>query len=195
MSEHDITILLNRWGSGDRQALDELMPLIYSELKRIAGSYLRNEREGHTLQPTALVNEAYMRLTQYHESQPENRKHFFTIAAQAMRRVLVDHARKRKAVKRNYHLMLPETGVEIGGADLEFDLVALDGALEQLGAFDPRKARIVELRFFGGLSVPESAEMLDLSTATVKREWSVARAWLYRALNGEVPADGSATLG
>jgi RNA polymerase sigma factor (TIGR02999 family) len=184
----DITELLERWGTGDKQALDQLMPCIYDELKRVAGSYLRVERPGHTLQPTALVNEAYLRMVRLRSPKIENRKHFIVLAAQAMRRVLVDHARRHNAGKRDVRLLAPDSGVVIQPV-LELDMVALDDALSLLSQFDPDKERIVELRYFAGLTVEETADVVGRSPATVKREWAVAKAWLYRKLEGEAPDD------
>jgi RNA polymerase sigma-70 factor (ECF subfamily) len=184
----DITELLERWGTGDKQALDQLMPCIYDELKRVAGSYLRVERPGHTLQPTALVNEAYLRMVRLRSPKIENRKHFIVLAAQAMRRVLVDHARRHNAGKRDMRLLPPDSGVVIQPV-LELDMVALDDALSLLSQFDPDKERIVELRYFAGLTVEETADVVGRSPATVKREWAVAKAWLYRQLNGEASDD------
>jgi RNA polymerase sigma factor (TIGR02999 family) len=184
----DITELLERWGTGDKQALDQLMPCIYDELKRVAGSYLRVERPGHTLQPTALVNEAYLRMVRLRSPKIENRKHFIVLAAQAMRRVLVDHARRHNAGKRDMRLLPPDSGVVIQPV-LELDMVALDDALSLLSQFDPDKERIVELRYFAGLTVEETADVVGRSPATVKREWAVAKAWLYRKLEGEAPDD------
>lgn len=177
----DVTLLLNAWGDGKQEALDELMPLVYQELRKLARSYLRAERPDHTLQPTALVNEAYLRLVDQNGVHWRNRRHFFGIAAQLMRRILVDHARKRHADKRGG-----------GGALLPFEdakgvpakareLVALDDALSDFADIDPRSAKIVELRQFGGLSIDETAEILDVSPATVKRDWTAAKAWLRRA--------------
>jgi RNA polymerase sigma factor (TIGR02999 family) len=185
---HEITELLERWGAGEKQAFDRLMPCIYDELKQVAGGYLRGERPGHTLQPTALVNEAYLRMVRLHSPKIENRKHFFVLAAQAMRRVLVDHARRHNAGKRDAQLLPPDSGLVIQ-PNLDFDVVALDDALNSLALLDPDKERIVELRYFAGLSVAETAEVVGRSPATVKREWSVAKAWLYRRLNGEAPHD------
>jgi RNA polymerase sigma-70 factor (ECF subfamily) len=190
-ADHQITELLERWGSGDRQALNQLMPCIYDELKRVAGGYLRGERPGHTLQPTALVHEAYLRMVHLHSPKIENRKHFLVLAAQAMRRVLVDHSRRHNAGKRDSKLLPPDSGV-ILQPHLDFDVVALDDALNCLAQFDPDKERIVELRYFAGLSVEETADVVGKSAATVKREWSVAKAWLYRQLNGEAPNDSPA---
>jgi RNA polymerase sigma factor (TIGR02999 family) len=189
-AEHDITELLERWGTGDKQALNKLMPCIYDELKRVAGGYLRGERSGHTLQPTALVHEAYLRMVHLHSPKIENRKHFLVLAAQAMRRVLVDHARRHNAGKRDSQLLPPDSGVVIQ-PHMDFDVVALDDALTCLSQFDPEKERIVELRYFAGLSVVETAEVVGRSAATVKREWAVAKAWLYRQLNGEVLNDSA----
>ena len=186
---HEITELLERWGAGDKQAFDQLMPCIYDELKRVASGYLRGERPGHTLQTTALVHEAYLRMVHLHSPKIENRKHFLVLAAQAMRRVLVDHARRHNAGKRDAQLL--DSGLVIQ-PNLDLDLVALDGALNSLSQFDPEKERIVELRYFAGLSVAETAEVVGRSPATVKREWAVAKAWLYRQLNGEAPNDSPA---
>jgi RNA polymerase sigma factor (TIGR02999 family) len=184
MEGHEITSLLERWGGGDRDAFDELMPLVYAELKRIAGAYLSEERQGHTLQVTALVHEAYLRLLQYREPRFESRKHFYAAAAQAVRRILVDHARRRAAGKRDPADLPPDAGVILPTGT---DVLALDEALNLLQESDPEKVRIVELRYFAGLSVPEVAEITGISQATVKRQWAVAKAWLYRTLHGEVP--------
>jgi RNA polymerase sigma factor (TIGR02999 family) len=188
---HEITELLERWGAGDPQAFDRLMPCIYDELKRVADGYLRGERPGHTLQPTALVHEAYLRLVHLHSPKIENRKHFLVVAAQAMRRVLVDHARRHNAGKRDAQLLPPDSGLLIQ-PDLDCDVVALDEALNCLCQFDPEKERVVELRYFAGLSVAETADVVGRSPATVKREWAVAKAWLYRHLKGEAPNDSPA---
>ena len=168
--------------NGDRAALDSLTPIVYNELRRLAGHYMKGERPGHSLQTTALVNEAYMRLVDYKGMQWQNRAHFFAVSAQLMRRILVDHARRRN-LKRGggvHHVVLEETAV-VGGERHE-DLVALDDALQALGSIDPRKAQVIELRFFGGLSVEETAEVLKISPVTVMRDWSTAKAWLYREL-------------
>jgi RNA polymerase sigma factor (TIGR02999 family) len=180
-----VTGLLRRWEEGDKEALEELMPLVYGELRRLAAHYLRIERSGHTLQPTALVHEAYLRLVDQRRVAWQNRAHFFGIAAQMMRRVLVDHARRRAAGKRDAatYRIAPE-GAEPGAeADRELEILALHDALTGLERLDARQARIVELRFFGGLSVEETAEAAGVSTATVKREWRTARAWLRRELD------------
>jgi len=179
----DITRLLERWSGGDPKALAELVPLVYAELRRLAVSQMRRERPDHTLQPTALVHEAYLRLAG-HRAGFRNRVHFYGAAAQAMRRILVDHARGRGARKRGQRDPLVDLDEVVGGgAERHVDLVALDEALDRLAAVAPRAAKVVELRFFGGLSVDEAAAFLDISPATVKREWGFARAWLFRALS------------
>lgn len=180
---HDVTRLLKAWSSGDRQALDDLMPVVYAEVRKLARSYLRRERSDHTLQATALVNEAYMRLVDQREVHWQNRAHFFGIAAQMMRRILVDHARMRKREKRGSgeDPVLLDEALEVA-SDRNLDVVALDDALTALADLDSRQAKIVELRFFGGLSIEETAEVTQLSPATVKREWAGARAWLRREL-------------
>jgi RNA polymerase sigma factor (TIGR02999 family) len=182
-SQHRVTQLLRKWSGGDSRALDELTPLVYAEVRKLARSYLRRERPGHTLQATALVNEAYIRLIDQRQVQWQNRAHFFGIAAQMMRRVLVDHARMRNAEKRgsgeNPIVLDDAMGV---AADRHLDLVRLDDALQALAALDPRQAKIVELRYFGELSIEETAAVLDLSPTTVKREWAAARTWLRREL-------------
>jgi len=180
-----VSELLQAWGDGDRRALDQLTPIVYDELRRLASHYMRGERPGHSLQATALVNEAYMRLVDYKGMQWQNRAHFFAVSAQLMRRILVDHARRRN-LKRGGgvpHVSLEETAM-VGGGDRAADLVALDDALDALARFDPRKVQVVEMRFFGGLSVEETAEVLKVSSVTVMRDWSTAKAWLYRELAG-----------
>jgi RNA polymerase sigma factor (TIGR02999 family) len=180
----EISGLLRAWGDGDRGALDQLTPIVYDELRRLASHYMRGERPGHSLQATALVNEAYMRLVDYKGMQWQNRAHFFAVSAQLMRRILVDHARRHN-MKRGggvQHVSLDETAI-VGG-DRAADLVALDDALEALARLDSRKVQVVELRFFGGLSVEETAEVLKVSSVTVMRDWSTAKAWLYRELSG-----------
>ena len=187
-ARRDVTGLLQRWQEGDGQALEELMPLVYGELRRLAGHYLRIERPDHTLQPTALVHEAYLRMVDQRNVAWQNRAHFFGIAAQMMRRVLVDHARRRSAGKRNaamYRIGLEGPEPE-AGPDREPEILALHDALSELERLDARQARIVELRFFGGLSVEETAEAAGVSTATVKREWRTARAWLRHELDSAV---------
>ena len=179
----DVTELLRKWSGGDAFALEELTPLIYAELYRIAKRYMSRERDGHTLQTSALVNEAYVRLIDWKTAKWENRAHFFGVSAQLMRRILVDFARKRPKVNEELvrHVSLDEAFVIT--TEKTEDLVALDDALNELAKFDERKAKIVELKFFGGLSVEETAEVLKISGVTVMREWSKAKAWLYRELN------------
>ena len=177
----DVTRLLSDWSNGDRRALDELLPLVYDELRHLANAYLKRERDSHTLQSTALVHEAFLRLVNQHEVQWQGRAHFFGIAAQMIRRILVDHARAQRAAKRGAGAVRIELGEELAVAQQrDLDLIALDDALERLAAMDERQSRIVELRFFAGLSVEDTADVMGISTATVKREWSSARAWLFR---------------
>ena len=179
----DITALLEAWREGDQTALEKLTPIVYKELHRLAGRYMRGERPGHSLQTTALVNEAYMRLVDYKRMHWQNRAHFFAVSAQLIRRILVEHARRRN-LKRGAgirHVSLDEVAVAGGGRSA--DLVALDDAMKALAQVDPRKERVVEMRFFGGLSVEETAEVLKVSTVTVMRDWSTAKAWLYRELS------------
>ncbi|MGI8640979.1 MAG: sigma-70 family RNA polymerase sigma factor [Pyrinomonadaceae bacterium] len=184
-STNDVTELLQKWSGGDADALERLTPVIYAELHRIAKRYMSRERENHTLQTSALVNEAFMRLIDWKTAKWENRAHFFGVSAQLMRRILVDFARKRPKVEDNIvHQVSLEEAFTIT-TEKEADLVALDEALNELATFDERKAKIVELKFFGGLSVEETAEVLKISGVTVMREWSKAKAWLYRELNGE----------
>jgi RNA polymerase sigma-70 factor, ECF subfamily len=169
----------------DRQPLDSLLPIVYQELRRLAASYLRREKPGQTLQPTALVHEAYLRLMKDRPERWQNRAHFCAIAAHSMRQILIDRARARGALKRGGaqpRVTLDEALV--AGGERSVDLLALDEALERLAKLDPEQARLVELRFFGGLTVEETAEALDISPATVKRHWTVARAWLARELEG-----------
>ncbi len=180
----EVTELLCLWSGGDRAALESLMEAVYAELRRLAHSYLRRERPGNTLQSTALVHEAYLRLIDQKNVSWQNRAHFFGIAAHMMRRILVDHARSRQASKRGAGvslLVLDEAVAGSGPRDL--NLVALDQALENLAQIDPQQSRIVELRFFAGLSIDETAEVLKISPATVKREWAVAKAWLHREMS------------
>ena len=182
----DVTALLKVWSGGDRQALERLMPLVYGELRKLAASYLRTERPDHTLQPTALVHEAFLRLVDQRSVDWASRAHFFGIAAQMMRRILVDHARKRHAAKRDATRYRVVTALaEEPEPDQGPELLALDQALDGLSELDPRQARIVELRFFAGLTVEETAEVVQISTATVKREWRTARAWLKREIGLE----------
>jgi RNA polymerase sigma factor (TIGR02999 family) len=187
MSESDtreVTELLQKWSDGDAGALEELTPVIYSELHRIAKRYMNRERDGHTLQTTALVNEAYMRLIDWKTARWENRAHFFGVSAQLMRRILVDFARKRPKI--SSHESAKKVSLEEAftvTTEKSADLVALDEALNELAKFDERKARIVELKFFGGLSVEETAEVIKVAPITVMREWQKAKAWLYRELS------------
>ena len=183
--ESGVTQLLMRWGGGDERALDQLMPMVYDELRRLAGGYLRREWFNHSLECTALVHEAYLRLVDQTRADWKNRAQFFGVAAQMMRRILVDHARAQKAVKRGSN----EPRLSLSQADLipkqkDVDLLALDDALKTLAALDPQQGRIVELRFFGGLTIEETAEVLRISHATVERDWTVARAWLRREIEG-----------
>jgi RNA polymerase sigma factor (TIGR02999 family) len=182
-SRQDVTELLMAWGNGDKDALSRLTPLVYEELHRLAEGYMRREHAGHTLQTTALVNEAYIRLVDSSRVRWQNRAHFFAVAAQLMRRVLVDFARNRRYQKRGGDWRQVTLGEGLGLATtLDSDLVALDEALEGLAKLDPRKARVVELRFFGGLSLEETAEAMQVSTDTVGRDWRAAKAWLMREL-------------
>ena len=186
LTPEQVTGLLVDWGNGNKAALDKLMPLVYDELRRLARYYIRRERAGQTLQTTALVNEAYLRLVDQRNVRWQNRAHFFAIAAQLMRRILVDKARKRYNAKRGGNLRkVSLDGVAVLSGERDADLIALDEALIDLEAMDSRKSKIVELRFFGGLNIEEAAEALSISPATVQREWSVAKAWLYREISGE----------
>jgi RNA polymerase sigma factor (TIGR02999 family) len=188
----DVSSLLRAWTDGDQRALARLTPIVYGELHRLAHYYLKHERAGHSLQTTALVNEAYMRLVDYKRMQWQNRAHFMAAAAQAMRRILVDHARRRNAKRgaNAEHVSLDAAVVLC--ADRSNDFVSLDDALSALAEWAPRKAKVVELRFFGGLSVEETAEVLQVAPITVMREWKTAKAWLYRELAGGT-VDGSRT--
>jgi RNA polymerase sigma factor (TIGR02999 family) len=180
---HDVTGLLQAWGGGDPTALDRLVPIVYDELHRQAQRYLRRENPGHTLQTTALVHEAYLRLVDQREARWQNRAQFFGVAAQAMRRILVDHARRHQAAKRGGSAVpVPLEEGEVAAAGSGVDLVALDDALTRLATLDLQQARVVELRYFTGLGIEETAEALGISPATVKREWAMARAWLKREL-------------
>lgn len=182
-ASQEVSQLLLAWSDGDQSALDKLVPLVYAELRRLASHYMSRERPGHSLQTTALVNEAYLRLVDYKRMRWEGRAHFFAVSAQLMRRILVEHARKRQYLKRGggaARVALEEAAVI--SEEPTADLVALDDALESLAAIDRRKSRVVELRFFGGLSVEETAEVLKVSPLTVMRDWSTAKAWLYREL-------------
>jgi len=182
--QHDVTQILHEWSGGDRNAPERLMPLVYDEMRRLARAFLARERGAHTFQPTALVNEAYLRLVDQTRVNWQNRAHFYGIASSMMRRVLVDHARAHAADKRGgaaIHLSLDDVQVPIEQRAADF--VALDEALERLSQFDERKCRVVEMRFFGGLSDEEIAEVLGVTTRTVLRDWKTARLWLYRELS------------
>ena len=179
----DVTVLLRAWSGGDPAALDQLTSIVYDELHRLARRYLRGERRDHSLQTTALVNEAYLRLVDRTRMEWQDRAHFFAVSAQAMRRILVDHARRRNVKRgRGLRRVSLDEATMIGG-ERATDLAALDDALTLLAERDPRKAQVVEMRFFGGLSVEESAEVLGVSPVTVMRDWRAARAWLYRELS------------
>ena len=183
-AQDDITGLLQSWRDGDRDAFDRLVPLVYDQLHRMAIGYLAGERAAVTLQPTALVNELWLRLLGWDQARWQNRSHFFGVSAQMMRRVLVDIARRRRADRRGAGAAnLPLDHVDVAADAAHPDLLDIDSALDRLAAVDPRKARVVELRFFGGLSVDETAEALQVSVRTVHKDWMFARAWLYRALN------------
>lgn len=188
-SSNPVTELLVRWRDGDRHALDALMPLVYEELRRLAHYYLQRERSDHTLQSTALVHEAYMRLAGQSPPQWQNRAHFFGIAAHIMRQILVEYARSHAAAKRGGGACRVTIDDAVAlPAQAEVDVVALDKALTELSEMDEQQGRIVELRFFSGLTIEDTSEVLGISPATVKREWVTARAWLHRAMSGEAPA-------
>jgi len=183
-NSHEVTQLLIQWSNGDKAALDKLMPLIYDQLRQLARHYMNRERAGHTLQTTALVNEAYLRLINRKQVHWQNRAHFFAIAAQLMRSILVDHARSHAYAKRGggaRKIALDEALAV--SQQRAADVVALDDALKRLAEIDQQQSRIVELKFFGGLTIEETAEVLGLSPATIKREWSTAKAWLYHELS------------
>jgi len=189
MSGHDanpapITQLLSRWSAGDAGAFDALVPLVYGELRRLARLLLSGERSGHTLSCTGLVHEAYLRLAGPTQIDWTNRAHFFGAASRAMRRVLVDHARGRSALKRGEGVVPEELDQVVLAVEPDLDVIALDRALEEFTALDPDRAKVVELRFFGGLSIEETAEVVGSSPATVKRDWSAARAWLFQRMKG-----------
>jgi RNA polymerase sigma factor (TIGR02999 family) len=182
-SQHEFTRLLHEWANGAQSALEELTPLFYAELRRLAASYLRNEAPGHTLQPTALVHEAFLRMSGRTAPDCQNRSEFYGVAARLMRQILIDHARTRHAGKRGghvVHLSLEEALIGPRGQDA--GLMALDEALNRLAALDARKAQVVEMRFFGGLSVEETAEALNISEVTVRRDWQFAKSWLLHEL-------------
>lgn len=185
-SRQDVTDLLIEWGKGDQEALNQLMPLVYHELHRLASRHLRHERPGHTLQTTALVHEAYLKLVDQRNMTWQNRVQFFAASAQVMRHILVDHARSRKALKRggeNLRFSLDEA--KVSAEENDADLLSLTDALNSLAIIDPQQSRVVELRVFGGLTVEETAEALRISTRTVKREWSMAKAWLHKQIRNQ----------
>jgi RNA polymerase sigma factor (TIGR02999 family) len=188
--QSSITQLLHRLREGDKQTLDELIPLVYAELRRLAGGYLRGERQGHTLQPTALVHEAYLRLVGQDQPEYKSRSHFYGVAAHVMRQILVDHARRVKAAKRGNGIakvpLREAMGLSLERADT---VVALDDALEALRRFDERKAKLVEMRFFGGLTAEESGEVLEMPVSDVRREWRLAQAWLQREMDRPAAAE------
>lgn len=186
LSKPNVTELLLEWQQGDREALDRLTPLVYDELRRIAHRYVQMERNGHTLETTALVNEAYLRLVGGQKIDWQNRSHFFAVTAQVMRHILIDHARRRRYMKRGGEVQ--RVSLEEANAMTEVraaELVALDEALDALAKLDPRKSRVVELRYFGGLNLEETADVLEISMMTVRRDWRAAKAWLYRRMRDE----------
>ncbi|HTA72516.1 MAG TPA: sigma-70 family RNA polymerase sigma factor [Bryobacteraceae bacterium] len=188
-----MSTLLRAWSEGDHRALEKLTPIVYDELHRLASRYMKRERPGHSLQTTALVNEAYMRLVDYKRMQWQNRAHFFAVSAQLMRRILVERARRHNLKRGDGvpHVSLEEASMVGGGRGR--DLVALDDAMNALARLDPRKVQVVEMRFFGGLSVEETAEVLKVSPVTVMRDWSTAKAWLYREITGGPEITGGAS--
>jgi RNA polymerase sigma factor (TIGR02999 family) len=182
----DLTGLLHDWCEGDKAALDRLTPIVYDELRRMAHRYIQSERDGHTLQTTALVNEAYLRLAGQQKVDWQNRAHFFAVTAQVMRHILIDHARRRRYAKHGGEMQqvsLDEANVM--SPERATELIALDDALDELQQLDPRKSRVVELRYFGGLSLEETAEVLEISLMTVRRDWRAAKAWLFRRMKDE----------
>jgi RNA polymerase sigma-70 factor (ECF subfamily) len=184
----DITQLLIAWSDGRREAFDDLMPIVYADLRRVAAGYMRRESAGHGLQPTALVHEAYVRLVDQKQVKWRNRAHFFGVAAGLMRRILVDHARRRRAEKRggDWERVTLAGDEAAANSRKEIDVLALHEALERLAGFDPQQERIVELRYFGGLTIDETAEVVGISAATVVREWTIAKAWLRADLSRSV---------
>ena len=181
----DVTGLLQRWSSGKREAFDELIPLVHAELSRLAKSLLRHERRDHTLQPAALTNEAYLRLVRQGNVHWHSRAHFFAVAARTMRRILVDHARRRKAAKRGGDCEVdPLDDVAVSDTNESLDLLKIDDALDRLATIDVRQSQVVELRYFSGLTIRETAVVLGVSQGTVKTDWNVAKLWLYRELQG-----------
>ncbi len=187
-SPRDVTVLLGDWSRGDQTALDQLLPLVYAELRRVAARQLRRERADHTLQPTALVHEAYIRLVDQRQVDWQNRAHFFGVSAQVMRRILVDHARRHGASKRGdgVRCVSIDEAQDVAAASKDIPILALDHALDRLAHIDADLARIVELRAFGGLTIEEAAHVLSVSPSTAKRDWRTAKAWLNRALSSEV---------
>ncbi|HSQ24804.1 MAG TPA: sigma-70 family RNA polymerase sigma factor [Pyrinomonadaceae bacterium] len=187
MSTSSVTQLLVDWQQGDQSALKKLTPLIYDELRRIAHRYVQHERNGHTLQTTALVNEAYLRLAGQEQPEWQNRAHFFAVIAQVMRHILIDHARRRRYLKHGGRFQqVSMAEASLMSEDRAAELIALDEALDELKHFDQRKSKVVELRYFGGLSLEEAANALDISVMTVRRDWRAAKAWLFRRMkNGE----------
>jgi RNA polymerase sigma factor (TIGR02999 family) len=182
-SSTSLTDLLEKWRAGDQDSLHHVFPLVYSELKRLARSRLRSERPNHTLQSTALVHEAYLRLLKSDQNQFANRDHLLAVAALLMRQILVDHARQRNAAKRDGGYGITLNDLNVGAKSEDVNIVALDDALQELARLDPQQSRVVELRYFGGLSIEETARALEVSPATVKREWASARIWLHRAMS------------
>ena len=187
-SAQEVTQLLIAWSKGDTGALEQLTPLVYAELRRLAHRYMHRERVGHTLQTTALVHEAFLRFINYPQEQWHNRAHFYAIAAQMMRRILVDYARTNLRTKRGgeaLRVALEDVDVMAQSSTSDIDVIVLDAALTKLAELDPRRARVVELRFFGGLNVDETARVLEVAPDTVVRDWRVAKAWLFRSLHDE----------
>lgn len=183
----DLTEMLLEWSEGDKAALNRLMPLVYDEIRRIAHRYVQRERDGHTLQTSALVNEAYLRLAGQQSVDWQNRAHFFGVTAQVMRHILIDHARRRRYVKHGGEVrVIPISEAAEMSMQRASELIALDEALEELSKLDQRKSRVVELRYFGGLSLEETAEVLQVSLMTVRRDWRAAKAWLYKAMKDEL---------
>lgn len=189
----DVSKLLRSWSDGDQGALEKLTPIVFDELHRLALRYMKRERPGHSLQATALVNEAYMRLVDYKRMKWQNRAHFFAVSAQLMRRILVEHARRHNLKRGAGVQRVPLDEAAVVGVDRALDLVALDDAMNALARLDARKVQVVEMRFFGGLNVEETAEVLHVSPVTVMRDWSTAKAWLHRELTGRTN-DGTRTV-
>jgi len=187
-TSNEVTQLLRAWSDGQQEALEKLMPLVYDELHRLAQHYMSRERSGHILQTSALVNEAFLRLVDARQVNWQNRAHFFAISASLMRRILVDFARTHQSQKRGAGVRPVSLDEGLYATEERLDLASLDDALKALAAFDPRKSRVVELRFFGGLNMEEAAEVLQVSPETVKRDWKLAKAWLLREMGGEQDA-------